>query len=268
MVIRTCFEYDKPVDGVCQEYDGGSHSADGVPPSRVVAPLYLSNGEQSAEKFRRKVGKFYVRAFRGTACGMAKEFRFRWFTLTESDEAIEAGIEFGAEFHRFITWLRYRCRDFQYLVVEHRQGDKWRRNFHILSYGTDKLPIKAMRDYWLRRYLSTVSGLEEVKDIEAAVKYLVRYVGDEEKYIRSWTSQGWVFPGWLGWSRWWRKNWSKDGSYPSQETLAALSLMSPDEREEITLQSLMREEPRRSPVPRMSREAYARMQARREKREY
>ena len=267
MVIHTCFEYDKALDVVCQEANSGDRSADGAA-EEGCGPLYLSNGEQSAEKWRRKVGKFYVRAYRGTACGVAKRYRFRWFTLTESDEAIEVGIDFGKEFHRFITWLRYRCKDFQYLVVVHRQGDKWRRNFHVLSYGSDKLPVDAMREYWKRRYMSTVSGLQEIRNIESAVKYLVKYVSDDEKYVRSWTSQGWVFRGWLSWSRWWRKNWSRDGSYPSQEALAALSLMSPDEREEITLQSMMKEEPKRMPVKRMSKEAYLKMVARRKEAEY
>ena len=178
-----------------------------------VCPLLVLNSCESAEKvstfkpvnveaLKHKKARFFVRAFRGVSCGLAKGFRFRWFVLTESDLAIADGVDFGPEFHKFITWLRYQCPDFQYLVVEHRQGDKKRRNWHVLSYGSDKLPVRAIRDYWLGHFKSTVTGMAEVADIQKAVKYLATYLaGDDsksEKFIRCFASQGWVFRGWVG----------------------------------------------------------------------
>jgi len=196
------------------------------------------SGCESQENKRRKVSRFMVRCYRGVACGKAKLFRFRWFVLTESDEAIKLGIDFGTEFNKFVVWLRYRCRDFQYVVVEHRQGDKQRRNWHILSYGSDRLPVLAMREYWLRHFKSTVTGMAEVRDIDKAVRYLAGYLGSGDKFVRSWSSQGWVFRGWLGWSKWYRKNFSPH-EYPSAESITSLSLMSPAEREGIVLVPLM-----------------------------
>jgi len=169
-----------------------------------------------------------VRAFRGVSCGLSKGYRFRWFVLTESDEAISVSIPFGREFHLFVTWLRkVHCPDFQYICVEHCQGDKLRRNWHILSYGSDKLPVLAMRAYWRSHYLSTVTGMEEVKDIGKAVKYLAGYLSSGDKFVRSFQSQGWVFCGWVRASKSYRRSYSV---YPLSLDLTTLALMSSSRR--------------------------------------
>lgn len=189
-----------------------------------VLPFTCLNGYESEILLDHRRCRFFVRAFRGVACGIAKKYRFRWFVLTESDEALTEGIEFGPEFHRFLMWLRLRCPDFQYIVVEHRQGDKQRRNWHILSYGSDRLPVLAMRDYWLEHFKSTLTGMAEVRDIDKAVRYLAKYLSKRDGFVRSWCSQGWVFRGWLGISRQYRR---VNGGYPDESELTKLSLMSP-----------------------------------------
>jgi hypothetical protein len=175
----------------------------------------------------RKQRKFMLKCHRGVACGLAKGYRFRWFTLTESDDAIASGADFSHEFNKFIVWLRYTCPDFQYIVVEHRQGDLKRRNWHILSYGTDKLPVDAMRDYWREHYLSTVTGMEEIRHIDKAVKYLAGYLAKHDKFVRSWQSHGWVFDGWLGMSKRYFKNFFE---YPTSDELVLLSKMTKQSR--------------------------------------
>jgi len=191
------------------------------------SPFTCLNGVQSAENIKHRIDRFYIRAFRGAVCGSLKGYRFRWFVLTESDEALGLGIDFGSEFHRFITWLRYRCSDFQYLVVEHIQGDKKRRNWHVLSYGSDRLPVLAMRDYWLRHYKSTVTGMAQVKDIGKSIKYLAGYLSGSDKFNGSWCSQGWVFRGWVGMTK---DFYRRYGHYPSDADLATLALMSAGQR--------------------------------------
>jgi len=193
-------------------------------------PLLVPNGCKSAENnasLNHRRARFVVRAFRGVSCGLSRGYRFRWFVLTESDEAIASGIPFGREFHRFVTWLRYSCPDFQYICVEHRQGNKLRRNWHILSYGSDKLPVLAMRAYWRSHYLSTVTGMEEVVDIGKAVKYLAGYLSSGDKFVRSFQSQGWVFRGWVRASKLYKRQFS---GYPVPGDLATLALMSPSRR--------------------------------------
>ena len=196
-------------------------------------PLLVPIGCNSAENntsLNRKKNRFLVRAFRGVACGVSRGYRFRWFVLTESDEALKSGRVFSREFHRFVTWLRYYCPDFQYIGVRHRQGKasritgQLRSNWHILSYGSDKLPLKQMREYWLSHYLSTITGMSEVSDIDKSIKYLAGYLGSGEKFVNHFQSQGWVFRGWVNFSRSYAKQY---GLYPPQGLLATLALMSP-----------------------------------------
>lgn len=191
--------------------------------SPLLVPI-VAKSEENPETLEHRKKRFMVRAFQGVSCGILKRYRFRWFVLTESDDAISAHISFGREFHKFVIWLRYYCSDFQYIVVEHRQGDLKRRNWHVLSYGSDMLPVKLMREYWLSHFQSTVTGMAEVKDIGKAVSYLAGYLSSGDKFIRSFSSQGWVFRGWIGLSKRYYRQYSE---YPARGDLASLSLMSP-----------------------------------------
>lgn len=200
---------------------------------RGVKALLAYLETASAVKLSRKRSRYWIRCMRGIAVGVARGYRFRWFVLTESDEALFLGLSFDGEFHRFIRWLRYYCSDFQYIVVEHMQGSPSvvtglpRRNWHILSYGTDKLPLELMRGYWKSHFLSTVTGMAEVRDIQAAAKYLAGYLSAEHKFVRSWTSQGWVFSGWVSVSHDFKRVY---GHYPAERELVTLALMSPASR--------------------------------------
>jgi hypothetical protein len=180
--------------------------------------LYLSNSSQNEENYNKKAGRFLVRGFRGVSVGLAKGYRFRWFVLTESNEAASAGLDFGKQFHKFVIWLRYYCRDFQYIVVEHR---KPRRHWHLITYGSDKLPCEAIRDYWLKHYLSTVTGMAEIRSVEKAMYYVCGYLKRGGKLARAWSSRNWVFPRWLGFSREYAAAY---GEYPSAEVLVELAL--------------------------------------------
>jgi hypothetical protein len=189
---------------------------------------------QSPEKIKHKQGRFYVRALRGVTCGIIKGYRFRWFVLTESDEALLAGLDFGNAWNKLVTLIRYYCPDFQYCIVEHHQGavsvvtGKQRLNRHILSYGSDKLPLALMKANWLKNYKSSVTGMEEIRHISKAVKYLAGYLGRGEKFVRSWHSQGWVFPGWVGFNRSYHRQY---GEYITAEVLSSLSLLKSSARE-------------------------------------
>jgi len=190
------------------------------------SPLYLSNYHKSAECKVHKQNRFLVKAFRGVECGSSKGFRFRWFVLTESDEAILDGIEFAPEFHRLITWLRYSCPDFQYILVEHMQGEVskvnhwWRRNWHILSYGTDKLPVLAIREYWLSHFKSTITGLAEIRNIKQAVMYVSGYLSADSRFVKSSSSFGWIYRGWQKDSLVHKRNF---GEYLSPDLVVKLS---------------------------------------------
>lgn len=185
----------------------------------------LSDNQRIA--IERKVARFFVRAVRGAACGRAKGLRFRWFTCTESDEAIDAGLDSRKIFNKFFTMLRYSCPDFQYIVIEHRQGDCWRRNWHVLSYGSDFLPLDKMDAWWKEHFQSMITGMQEVRSMGKAIKYVAGYLSEPEKYVRSSLSQGWVFPGWLRFSKECHKEY---GIWFSQGELVKLALMAAGKR--------------------------------------
>jgi hypothetical protein len=217
---------------LCSGCSWGHYSFEVAVP--FTSPIWLGKSRIPDYKARR----FMVRAFRGVMCGLAKGYRFRWFVLTESDEALSLGLDFGREFNRFLTWLRYWCSDFQYIVVEHKQGEvskvtaQQRRNWHILSYGSDKLPVDKIREYWKSHFLSTVTGMAEVHRIDKAIVYMAGYLSGTEKFVRSWSSQGWVYRGWVGDSTRYKVRF---GSYPEADMLKLLSLMSPLRRADARL---------------------------------
>jgi hypothetical protein len=192
---------------------------DGVSP---FTSLYSIKSAENRQDFR--VRRFLLRGFRGVECGYKKGYRFRWWVFTESNEARALGLKFGNELHKFITWIRYHCSDLQYIVVQHSIP---RRHWHILSYGSDKLPVLAMRDYWLSHYKSTISGMEEIRDINKAIYYVAGYISNKEKFARSWSSQGWVFRGWIGFSKAYKKQY---GEYPAQSLIVELSMLTKEKR--------------------------------------
>ena len=84
--------------------------------------------------------------------------------------------------------------------------------------------------------------MEVVKNIKRQAWYLSKYLSkaDFERYH---FSGGWVFPGWIGFSQWIKKEF---GAYPKREMLVELGKMSGDEREEHTWFGLYLWEKKRS----------------------
>lgn len=201
---------------------------------------------------RHRKSKFYVYAFLGVAVAKAKGSRLRWFVFTESDQALADGLDFPKAQHRFWDRLRYYCPDVAYLMIEHRQGVHSvvtgvpRRNWHCLTYGSDKLPVAKCREFWLKEYESTITGMEEVRSAERAIFYVARYLSAREKFVRSWTSHNWVFDGWVGKSKAFKDAF---GYFPPKEELVRLALMNKGERAAdgvyLVLDGLMRAERQR-----------------------
>jgi hypothetical protein len=80
------------------------------------------------------------------------------------------------------------------------------------------------------------------KDIETA-RYIGKYLHMQSYHVRKYImSAGWVFPGWVSWSQWYRRNY---GIYPDQKypgILVKLARMSKRVRDEIILPELMKME--------------------------
>ena len=70
----------------------------------------------------------------------------------------------------------------------------------------------------------------KVYDVKRQAWYLSKYLSRED-FERYHFSKGWVFSGWIGFSKWFRKEF---GVYPPREMLVKLAKMCKVEREENT----------------------------------
>ena len=178
----------------------------------------------------RKAARFFVKARIGILVGIEKGKRFRWWTLTESNESIEAGMNFSHSWSMMGKWLSRLDEQLEYCLVEHIQGDRKRRNWHVLTYGDNRLPVNEMRNYWKSHFLSTVTGLQEVKYPLKSAAYLAGYLGRDDKFQKARFSQNWVFPYWWEFGRFYKK---ENGLYVPDEELVRLALV-PFEKRKAT----------------------------------
>jgi len=153
----------------------------------------------------------------------------RWFVLTESDEAIAKGLKVIQKFNELVRYLRRRYGLFEYCCVRHRQGDKRRINLHIVYFGP-YIPQQVIEDSWWKNYASQRSKMGKVYNVKRQAWYLSKYLSGED-FERYYFSKGWVFPGWIGFSQWFKKEF---GIYPPREMLVELAKMSKEEREDHT----------------------------------
>ena len=80
-------------------------------------------------------------------------------------------------------------------------------------------------------------------DVDCAARYIGNYLNMQSYRVRKYImSAGWVFPGWVSWSKWSKKHY---GVYPDQMypgILAKLARMSKSVRDKIILPELMKME--------------------------
>jgi len=77
-----------------------------------------------------------------------------------------------------------------------------------------------------------MASLAAVDDVDGAARYIGKYLHMQSYHVRKYImSAGWVFPGWVGFSQWFKKEF---GDYPPREMMVELSRMSNTEREEHT----------------------------------
>jgi hypothetical protein len=154
----------------------------------------------------------------------------RWFVLTESDEAIAKGLDVIQKSNELVRYLRRHYGSFEYCSVRHRQGAKKRINLHVVYFGS-YIPQQVIEDWWWKNYSSHRSKMGVVRNVKRQAWYLSKYLSSAD-FERYYFSGGWVFPGWIGLSQWFKR---ESGIYPPREILVKLGRMSRVEREEDTL---------------------------------
>jgi hypothetical protein len=88
-----------------------------------------------------------------------------------------------------------------------------------------------------------MASLARVDDVAPATRYIGNYLNTQSYRVRKYSmSAGWVFPGWVSWSRWFKRNY---GVYPDQMypgVLVKLARMPKSVRDKIILPDLMKME--------------------------
>jgi len=114
-------------------------------------------------------------------------------------------------------------------MVRHRQGDRKRINLHVVYFGK-YIPQQVIEDWWWENYASRRLKMGRVYNVKRQAWYLCKYLNSED-FERYRFSVGWVFPGWIGYSKWLKKEF---GQYPTKEMLLELDVMGTAERGEHT----------------------------------
>lgn len=153
----------------------------------------------------------------------------RWFVLTESDEAIEKGLDIIQKFNELVRYLRRHYGLFEYCSVRHRQGDKKRINLHVVYFG-EYIPQQVLEDWWWKNYASHRSKMGVVRNVKRQAWYLCKYLSRDD-FERYHFSQDWVFKGWIGFSKWFKKEF---GQYPERDRIIKLARMDKECRKEDT----------------------------------
>ena len=88
-----------------------------------------------------------------------------------------------------------------------------------------------------------MASLAAVDDVDGAARYMGGYLHMQSYRVRKYImSAGWVFKGWVSWSKWFKRNY---GVYPDKKypgILAKLARMSKSVRDKIIIPELMKME--------------------------
>ena len=105
------------------------------------------------------------------------------------------------------------------------------------------MPQRELEDMWIDIHRSTKPHIETVDDVTAAARYIGNYMNTQSYRVKKYIiSAGWVFKGWIAWSRRFKKHY---GVYPDQMypgILVKSSRLSKSERDEIIIPELIKME--------------------------
>ena len=185
----------------------------------------------------RRRARFWQRLFTGAEAAD----RLRFLTLNSSDESIVLGIDILKSFSKLVKRIRRKYGKFEYFgVVAYDENEPLREHIHVICKGM-YMPQRELEDMWIDIHRSIKPYIEAIDDVGAAARYIGNYLNMQSYRVKKYImSAGWVFKGWIAWSKWFKKNY---GVYPDQMypgILGKLSGMSKVERDEIIMTDLMK----------------------------
>lgn len=176
----------------------------------------------------RRTARFWHRLFTGAEAAD----RLRFLTLNSSDESIVLGIDVVKSFSKLVKRVRRRYGEFEYFgVVACGENEPLREHIHVICKGKF-MPQVELEDMWVGVHRSIKPYIEAIDDVGGAARYMGSYLNTQSYHVRKYImSAGWVFPGWVGFSQWFRREF---GDYPRREMMIELSRMRNEDREEHT----------------------------------
>ena len=182
----------------------------------------------------RKQARFWHRFFVGAEIGEM----LRFLTLNSSDESVVLGVDILDSFRKLVKRIRRRYAVFEYFaVVGEAENEPLRKHIHAICKGV-YMPQRELENMWVDVHRSIKPYIKRVKSVKGAANYLAKYMHQQSsnRYIMS---AGWVFKGWVSWSKWYKQNF---GEYPQKvmpDVFGYLANMSDDERNELIMPELM-----------------------------
>jgi hypothetical protein len=187
----------------------------------------------------RRRARFWHRLFTGAEAAD----RLRFLTLNSSDESIVLGLDIRKSFNKLVKRIRRKYGKFDYFgVIACDENEPLREHIHVIYKG-EFIPQRELEDMWIDIHRSIKPYIEAVDDVDGAARYIGNYLNRQSYHVRKYImSAGWVFAGWVSWSRWFKRNY---GVYPDQMypgILAKLARMPKRVRDQIIMPELMKME--------------------------
>jgi hypothetical protein len=176
----------------------------------------------------RRRARFWHRLFTGAEAAD----RLRFLTINSSDESIVLGLDIRKSFSKLVKRMRRKYGVFEYFgVVACDENEPLREHIHVICKGKF-MPQRELENMLIEVHRSIKPYIEAVDDVDAAARYIGNYLNTQSYHVRKYImSAGWVFPGWIGFSQWFKREF---GEYPPREMLIDLGRMTKGEREEHT----------------------------------
>ena len=190
----------------------------------------------------RRRARFWHRLFTGAETAD----RLRFLTINSSDESIVLGLDILKSFSKLVKRIRRKYGKFEYFgVVAYDENEPLREHIHVICKG-EFMPQRELEDMLIDVHRSIKPYIKAIDDIDGAARYVGKYLHMQSYHVRKYImSAGWVFPGWVCWSQWFKKEF---GDYPPREMLVELGKKSKAERVEHTWFGLYLWEKKRSKI--------------------
>lgn len=186
---------------------------------KLITKSYIKTDKE------RKQARFWQRFFTGAE--LADSLRF--ITLNSSDESVVLGLNVLESLSKLVKRFRRKYGVFEYFgVIERDKNIEERKHLHLICKGI-YMPQREIEDMWVAVHRSIKPFIKKVYSVGGAAGYLGKYIS-KKRFNRYIWSAGWILPGYVCWSKAYRKVM---GYYPDIELVRQVADLESDERKRL-----------------------------------